>query len=380
MYYAPRNNMRLATCPELVRWVGGCALLLAACATSERDSFTTDDQPVDPGTGGETFAPNDGDRSMPPDVTPIVGKTVFYAHTNTTLFKVDAEDPKAKPESLGAFDCIGTASGENADGSMTDLAIDETGRLFGVSQHAVFLDMKVVPGGGVECKQNRVELARTGQFLGASFAPKGLLDPQKEVLIVADTTGDLYAVDTATGALTKVGAFGNVPKNDGQGHNYPTKNVGKAWELSGDIVFLANQGNPLGFATVRDCPSPPSTQGCNETDTLIELDLSKLSLTSPGVVTRAVRGMVSKGTYCNDSDHSGYGSIYGLAAYQGILLGFSRQRPERGSNTQSSALIVRIENKNGAACLVSDATSQAAGGWAGAGVTTLAPVLDPGPQ
>src|SRR5262249_52428475 len=155
------------------------------------------------------------------------------------------------------------------------------------------------------------------------------------------------------GNLTQHGTFGAVPASDGHGHTY--KNAGKEWELSGDIVFLANNGNPLGFATVRDCPTPPSTTSCNTTDTLIELDLTLLKTAGAQVVTKqtgGVRGQIVKAPGCNDPTNTSYGSMYGIAAYQDKVYGFSHQ-----------GYIVTIDNNDGTACLALQTTSDS---WAGA--------------
>src|SRR5205814_6983787 len=93
--------------------------------------------------------------------------------------------------------------------------------------------------------------------------------------------------------------------------------------LSGDIVFLANNGSPIGFATVRDCPKPPSSQGCDTVDTLAEIDVAALSSGSGGSVLKSIRGQIVRGASCSDSS-SGYGSVFGVAAYADKVLGFSR--------------------------------------------------------
>ena len=296
------------------------------------------------------------------------GLTLLYAHDNVNLYKVDPNDPKLGTTLVGKFDCIGGPSGPS---SMTDLAIDKDGKLYGVAPQTVFLDMKV-NGATVACKAGARPLSggdagSRAKFYGASFVPPGALDPANETLTVGNTDGEIYKVDTATGALTLVGSFGNVPPNDGPpGHTYAAANVGKPWEMSGDIVFLANGGTPVGFATVRDCPNPPATTGCNPIDTLIEIDLTKLSATSPGVVTKAVRGQIVKSASCADTAHTGYGSMFGIAAYKSDIIGFSHD-----------GFVVKIDNNKGAACLVADDSATLK--FDGAGVTTRAPVVAPPP-
>ena len=362
---------------HLPRSLLACPLLvILACSGKQADGFD-EDGGADPNAQASSVedsgpSPSFGDGG---DAGAPAGRTIFYAHTNDTLYEVNADDPKLTVTRVGAFDCVGSAA--NQVTAMTDIAVDRTGKLYGVSQKTVFLDMQI-QGTTVACTGKGTNLSQPGNFYGASFAPAGTLDPQKETLVIASSEGALYSVNTATGALTRVGIFGNVPANDGNGHTYPSTHVGNEWELSGDIVFLDNGGKPVGFAAVRDCPNPPQTTNCNKTDTLIEIDVTKLSASSPGVVTKQVRGQVVKAATCNDSAHTAYGSMYGIAAFKGDILGFSRERPS-GANAESS-LTVRIDNNKGTACLVSDATPQAPGGWAGAGVTTEAPVVAPPPK
>ena len=202
-------------------------------------------------------------------------------------------------------------------------------------------------------------------FYALTFAPKGTIDASNEVLVAGNTAGELWAID-AQGNVEQHGNFGKVPADDGNGNAYDSKHVGKAWELSGDIVFLANAGNPVGFATVRDCPTPPSTNGCNAVNTLIEIDVSKLGNATTGSVTKSVRGQIVKRKGCNDGTQGDYGNMYGIAAWDKKVYGFSR-----------SGNLVDIDITDGSGCLV-----QAYGDdkFSGAGVTTLAPVVAPPPK
>jgi hypothetical protein len=245
---------------------------------------------------------------------------------------------------------------------MTDVAVSEKGELWAVSPSAVH--RIEIQGSNVHCAAST---PLGGAVKGAvnyalSFAPAGVLDPQKEVLIAGNTAGELWAIDEA-GTGTQHGHFGNVPANDGHGHTYA--NAGKRWELSGDIVFLANGKTPVGFATVRDCPNPPSTSNCDTVDTLIQIDLVKLASATTGSVTKSVRGKLVPAANCPSGGKNGFGSMYGVAALGAQIYGFSHD----GS-------VVSIHNQDGSACLLQ---SSAANNWYGAGVTTLAPVVVPAP-
>jgi hypothetical protein len=349
--------------------------LVLACATKAE---TFGEAANEPDAGGAPVAavadPDAGDLGdvTTPDAGP--SETFFYVHDNTTLYRVDPKDPKLGLAKVGDFDCIQSTANPPAGmaSSMTDLAVDGQGRLFGVGSHTLFLDMKI-NGGKVECSSSATQLGPDGgsaRFYGASFAPAGLLEPQKESLLVANTDGELYLVDTTTGALTLVGNFGTVPQSDGNGHKL--KYPGTAWELSGDIVFADNGGSPVGFATLRDCKSPPASSNCNAIDTLVEIDMSALSTTNPGILVKSVRGQIVKGAGCQDGTRSGYGSIFGVAAFGSDIFGFS-----------NDGLVVRVDNATGAACLVADDSGIFANGnrgFTGAGVSTRVAVVKPPPK
>ncbi|MFO0757139.1 MAG: hypothetical protein U0359_11660 [Byssovorax sp.] len=308
------------------------------------------------GEGGTVFTGSGGSGGGEPD------QVVVYIHTNKTLYSLDPKAADLGLKVVGNFDCIG---GAGQDTAMTDLAVNDQGELWGISATSVY--KLVVQGSTVHCASTTVlSNAQMVQFYALTFAPPGVIDPAKEVLVAGNTAGELWAID-ANGNLTLHGNFGNVPASDGNGHSYPKANQGKRWELSGDIVFLAHNGNPLGFATVRDCPNPPVNSSCNPVDTLIEIDMSKLKGASNQSITKTVRGQIVKKPGCADpSGQDGYGSMYGIAAWSDKIYG-----------TSHSGAIVEIDNGTGAACLVKDMPMTF---WNGAGVTTLAPVIDPPPK
>jgi hypothetical protein len=287
------------------------------------------------------------------------GVSAAYAHTDKTLYEFDPSAPTLTTKKVGNFDCIG---GSGQATSMTDVAVDSQGGLRGISSKSVY--QLAIQGGAVHCSKT-IPLVTSGKvsFYGLTFAPVGVIDPGKEVLVAGNTDGELWAIDD-NGGVTQHGTLGIVPANDGQGHTYPASNQGKRWELSGDIVFLANGGKPVAFATVRDCPSPPSTSGCNTTDTLLELDAGKLAGATTQSVAKAVRGQIVERPGCSDPSGGPYGSMYGIAAWNSKVYGFSH-----------GGAIVEIDNVTGGACLVTTTTNL----WDGAGVTTVAPVIAPPP-
>jgi hypothetical protein len=266
------------------------------------------------------------------------------------LYEFNQASPSAPPTTVGAFDCIG---GTGQDAAMNDLALDQAGNLWAVSAHNVY--SVAVQGSTAHCATTVPLALGTGTTLvGLSFAPAGVLDPTKEVLAAVDTGGSLWAVNTVTGILTQHGTLGVVPANDGRGHSYA--NVGKTWEAL-DIVLLANGGNPVGYATVRDCPTPPSTVGCDTIDTLVALNMTQLGQATTQSVVSQVLGEIVKAAGCSDTA-TGYGSLFGVAAWSGSVLGFSR-----------TGSIVQISEVDGTGCPLQKASAL----WTGAGINTQAP-------
>ncbi len=281
---------------------------------------------------------------------------VVYAHTNATLYQMNPVTFDVT--SVGDFDCVPSQTS-----TMTDVAVDSALNLWSISAKAVW--QLQVSGGVTHCaKKIPLNNASGVIFYALTFAPAGVIDPAKEVLVAGNTAGELWSIDDL-GNLALRGNFGLVPADDGNGHTYDAANVGKPWELSGDVVFLANAGKPIGFATVRDCPSPPSTTGCSFTDTLLEIDLSKLAAATPGVVTKSVRGKIVRAASCGGGG-VGFGSMFGIAAWNDKVFGFSK-----------SGDLVTIDNNDGTACLVKTFATEK---WDGAGVTTSAPVIAPPPR
>jgi hypothetical protein len=360
--YAERRGFPMTRFFVVFSLAAGAALATFSCSSSSGTSGFGNGDGGDIVDGGPSFTDSGSNGDGPSfgeggarDAG--VGKTILYAHDNTTLYSINPSDPRLASTLIGKFDCIG-GGGVNPT-SMTDIAIDRDGKLYGVSIHTVFLDMKI-SGGAVQCKAGARPLATGGArqtFYGASFAPAGTLDPQNETLLVGNTDGEIYKVDTGTGATTLINSFGSVP--NGPSVLYP----GGAWEMSGDIVFLANNGKPLGFATVRDCQSPPSSSNCNPTDTLIQIDIAAFASGTPGAGV-TVRGPILKASGCADTTPK-YGSMYGIAAFQDKIIGFSH-----------AGFTVSISNNDGSACLI--AGNQPT--WDGAGVTTTAPVVAPPPR
>ena len=296
-----------------------------------------------------------GQWDAPPWDAPPVTPKIVYAHTSTVLLKGDPANSPLTLEEVGEFDCLG---GTGQDTSMTDVAVDKDGNLFAVSRTSLY--PLTISGSTVHCG-TRYTLPTAADYYGLTFAPANVLGAN-ETLVAANSAGELYYIDPDQGTTTQVGTFGQVPVDDGHGHTYDSGNVGKDWELSGDIVFLENGGNWVGFATLCDCPTPPEKTDCNKTDTLVEIDLTELAPNNTSSVVKSIKGQVVKSAECADPGNpDGYGSTYGIVAWQGTVFGFSN-----GGN------LVKISNSDGSACLVQNYADYR---FMGAGITTTAPVI-----
>ncbi len=319
------------------------------------------------GAGGDLFSTSSGQGGGASGGSPPF---LIYAHTNTTLYSVDPVAPGLPITQIGDFDCVlkpGEMATPGKVSSMTDLAIDENLAMWSVSSFAIH--PITVTGTTVHCGTpipltDPMLSDKNKRFYSLSFAPTGVLNPAKEVLVAGNTAGELWSID-ANGKIAQHGNLGNIPATDGHGHAYANydPNVPKAWEISGDIVFLSNGGKPVGFATVRDCPAPPSPTGCSKVDTLIEIDMAKMGAEGTQNVQKSLRGQVVKRAGCNDSVNSSYGFLYGIATWNDKVYGFGHE-----------GNLVDISLLDGSACLVKNYPANM---FSGAAVTTVAPVTPP---
>ncbi len=149
-------------------------------------------------------------------------------------------------------------------------------------------------------------------FNGLSFVP-GLINPADEILIGADQSGDVYELDPQTGVSTLVGNYGN------------------GYTSSGDLVSIEGAGT---FATVN-----PAGGG---DDLLARID-------------------PENGFAATIIGPTGYDSIWGLGYWRNQVFGFT---------ANNEFLIIDVDT--GAGALENDS----AVAWWGAGVTTLAPIIE----
>ena len=324
------------------RWSFGLVALVACGSGGNNFSDGGSDGASDGGSQSDSPFGNDSSTGFDGAITPdgsTGGKTLLYAHSNTTLYQLDPQNLQSALVTVGDFDCIGGA-GEPT--SMTDVAVDKSGNLYAVSQVAAY--PLTIQGNVVHCAATW-KLPAANVFYGLTFAPENTVNAA-ETLVAADSGGIIWSIDSQ-GNTTQLGNFGKDTK-------------GNTYQLSGDIVFLANNGTPVGFATVRTCPQ----NQCATTDTLVEIDVTKLKANNTTSVVKSVRGVLHQGSSCqNTTAPPSFGKMYGIAAYQDQVYGFSHDTG-----------IVAINNVDASACLVSVPSGVS---FSGAGVTTMAPIIAP---
>jgi hypothetical protein len=246
-----------------------------------------------------------------------------YAHTTDTLYLYEPVGGDLKE--VGKFSCI--EPGE----VFIDLAVDRTGTMYATTFRR-FLKVDPITAACTEIKK---AAAGEQNFPNAlSFVPAGTVDPTKETLVgyappstSVDTT-DYVRVDTATGAITKIGQL-NV--------------TGVQYKSSGDLISLIQDSNRT-FLTVKLLTDAAAAG----TDFLAEVDPKNGNL-------KKIIGNT------NQTD------LFGLGYWAGKGYGFS-----------DNGRISQIDMTNGSATVVKTLTSADGGGvpWSGAGVTTEAPITE----
>lgn len=267
--------------------------LLAACGPTGPGGGQVD---ADVGTpDSNTGMP---DASPPVDAPPPPENAAVYAHSETALYRID-------PDTLAVTE-IGLFQWPNGADSMTDIAIDKTGRIIGVSFGSVYQVDEITAA----C--TFLADLQGDTFNGLSFVPDPL-NPNLDILIGADQYGDVYQLDPQTGAQTLVG------------------NYGGGYYSSGDIVSVVGAGT---FATV--------TMDGATSDYLARID------PTDGYTATIV-------------GDTGFDSIWGLGYWRNTVYGF----------TDANQFLL-IDVNTGSATVEQAGAVQ----WWGAGVTTLAPIIE----
>jgi len=318
-----------------------------ACGTTTRDGFVDniDAAAPDDGADASSFA---GDSGASSDAAPAPTTTTVYANTDDSLFSLD---PATKKIALiGKFVGLGTD-----DNSVTDCAVDANGVVY--VNTATIVYRATLPAGGtgsVSLAKVATIAAKSGQrFYALAFAPAGVLGPT-ETLVGGDGNGELWSIDTTTGATRDLGAFG--------------PDQSKVLALSGDIVFFTDAaGKPTGLATIRSC-NAGGTNCVATNDYLAAIDMTALSgaYNSGTPATSLLEGIYG-GSGGAKGKGVGFGGLFGLGAWQGSVFAF-----QRASGGKPPA-ILEVDAKSGSGTII-DATSGFTNGWSGAGVTTTVTV------
>jgi len=177
-------------------------VLCVACGPAHRgdDDFGNGDAN---GGGGDAAGSGSGSDN----------ETVYvYAHTASTLFRVD-------PDTL-AITQVGNFVWPSGTDTMTDIAIDKTGQMIGVSFTSVY---RVDP---TNAHTTLLSPSLAGEFNGLSFVPADQLGQTGDDVLVGtrNSDGKVFRVDQMTGAITQVG------------------DMGAAYASSGDLVAVAGFG------------------------------------------------------------------------------------------------------------------------------------------
>ncbi len=230
-------------------------LCAAACGPAGRQGGAGDDDAVDGGVDASDNGSGSGSGSGD------VSVTFVYAHTASALYKVD-------PDTL-AITMIGNFAWSNGSDSMTDIAIDKTGVMIGVSFTAVYrIDVTTAVA-------TRMSDGLSGTFNGLSFVPAAMLGMTGDDVLVGTRNADgvVFRIDPMTGHASAIGNMGS-------------------FSSSGDLVAVTN------FGTVQTADSGFAA------DRLVRLAPQTFAGTPVGT-------------------DIGYSDIWGVAYWKGKIFGFT---------------------------------------------------------
>ena len=339
-------------------------ILLAACGSAKTNAFD-DDAGTSAGPGGGAdggsgaFGGEAGGGGAPdPDGGggTTATSTTVYANTDDSLYSMD---PATKKVSLiGKFAGMG---GGTDDLNVTDVAVDANGDVYVNTATVVY--KAALPAGGTGTVMLTKVATIAGQakqkFFALGFAPAGVLGAG-ETLVGGDGNGELWSIDTTTGATIDLGGFG------------PDKT--RIFALSGDVVFYTDSsGKPTGLATIRSCQTGGTS--CTSTDDyLAGIDMTALAtaFTSKTPAASLLSGIYGGSTASKGTGIT-YGDLFGLGAWEGEVFGF-----QRGNSSGKSPSLISIDTMTGVGKVI-DSSFTFSNGWSGAGVTTKVTITVPPP-
>lgn len=196
--------------------------------------------------------------------------------------------------------------------NITDIALDKNGTMIGISVRSVY---SIDRGTGVVMKlaDNTVS-----GFSSLSYVPDPANPAEAEILISANFDGDVYEIDSTTGQSSYRGSYG-------------VDNTGRRIGSSGDIVSVRGFGT---VATVNIEGEPNDF----------------LAWINPGNFDASIIG------------DTGFDRIFGVGFWKGDVYGFT-----------DGGEFLTIDVNRAAAAQVENAGAVR---WWGAGVTTMAPIVD----
>ena len=230
--------------------------------------------------------PDDGDLFPDDPNLPGAADTSFiYPHTSSKLFALNAANLSLSE--LGNFVWPSNTGGQ----SMTDLALDSYGTIFGVSFSYLFT-----------CHPETVVCTSIGilpgSFIGLRMLPPGTLEEDQDVLVAVTTGGSWYRLEVTGGAVsaTLLGSYG------------------AGYSSSGDAYAIAGVGT---FAAVNKTGS--------SADVLVSL------IPETGAVDFEVAPI---GNYTN---------VWGLAGWLGRAYAFNSSGHVLQIDLQSGVVTVALE-------------------------------------
>ncbi len=234
-----------------------------------------------------------------------------YAHSADVLYRMDADTFEVvELGTITFFDTNGTTE-LPSNTTLTDLAITKDGALWGCSRDALFQ---------IEANTWRAVKRATlaGNYVGLTFVPEGILDPQEVLVGATQQGGELNRINLTTGAATPIGTYGG------------------GWLTSGDVVAIAGDANnlPVMYATLKRSGST--------TDVLARIEPT----TGVATVIGAANGI-------------GFERTFGLGYWGGTLYAFD-----------ADGNIISINRTTGAGTSIA---TRPVAFW-GAGVTTVAKI------
>jgi len=271
------------------------SLGILACGSSGRSGQNTDAH------GADSQAGTDGANT---------DSSRVYAHSGSVLYRIDTVN--FGTVQIGPLSGLGSAS-------MTDIAVDKNDHMVGVTLNKLYS----VDATSGACTLIKDLSASTHNPTSLSYIPSDLGDPNSaDILVTADSVGDVYQIDEGTGSAALIGSYG------GSG---ATKVVS-----SGDLIGVRGLGI---YATVD--------VGSGADDYLARIDPATWKAMPIGSGT-------------------GYNNIFGLGFWAGTIYGFVDDK------TTHTGKIIKIDPTTGVGSEILSSAIE----WYGAGVTTDAPIIE----